>query len=158
MHISAVLLAATMLVFESPMAAPKHRGAVYQVNFAIDDDRAATPQPVLHYSMPLGESRKAVFEALGGVPNPCGSPLYLDAGTKIELTLRPSGDRVAIEGAIDLSSVTGHVNLGSLCEPILGHRKIVLHADLGLGKQVKLARDEKGASMPEVEAVVTRVN
>jgi hypothetical protein len=136
MNIPAGLAAAAIFALVSPL----HAQARYKVEFTIKDGG-------LHYSMPIDESRKAVFQAGSRVPDGCGSQ-FVDTGANIELTAHASDGKVVLVGVIDLSSITGHVNLSSICEPIIGQRKIVFSTAVELGKRTRLQDD--------VEAVVTK--
>jgi general secretion pathway protein D len=74
---------------------------------------------------------------LGGVAGACISPLvntqftYLDVGTNVEVTphVHENGE-ISLILDLDISTVTGQVNLGGINEPIIGQRKI--HEDLRL--------------------------
>ncbi|HUB81128.1 MAG TPA: hypothetical protein VMB03_20135 [Bryobacteraceae bacterium] len=156
MYVPTSLIAAAIFAFTPASDTPQ--APSYKVEFTINDGTAANPQPSRRYSMLVDESRKAAFQALGDVFNNCGSPQSIDTGAKIELTLHSSGDKVAIEGSIDLSSVTGIGNVGSLCEPIIGERKIAFHTKLDLGKPATLDDDPRAGAQRHVEAVVTEVN
>jgi general secretion pathway protein D len=50
---------------------------------------------------------------------------YIDVGVNIDVTphIHPSGD-VSIKVAVEVSSVTGHVTIGSIDQPIISQRKI----------------------------------
>jgi hypothetical protein len=137
MNIPAGLIAAVIFAFVSPLQAQEH----YKVEFNIKDCS-------LRYSMPIDESRKAVFQAGSRVDGCC--PQLVETGANIELTAHASDAKVVLDGVIDLTSVTGHVYVGSLCEPIIGQRKITFSTTVELGKRTRLQDD--------VEAVVTKVN
>lgn len=50
---------------------------------------------------------------------------YLDVGVNIDITPRIHGDReVTLKVALDVSSVTSHVNIGGIDQPVIGQRKI----------------------------------
>jgi hypothetical protein len=138
MNIPAGLIAAVIFAFVSPLQAEEH----YKVEFTIKDGS-------LRYSMPIDELRKAVFQAGSRFADGCGSEL-VETGANIELTAHASDGKVVLDGVIDLTSITGHVYLGSICEPIIGQRKIVFNTAVELGKPARLHDD--------VEAVVTKVN
>jgi general secretion pathway protein D len=78
---------------------------------------------------------------LGGVVGGGISPLvqtqftYLDVGVNVELTPRvhETGD-VSMHIDLDISSVTGNVNLGGLNQPIIGQRKVGLDIRLREGE------------------------
>jgi hypothetical protein len=137
MYIPAGLIAAAILAFVSPVQAQEH----YKVEFTIKVGS-------LHYSMPIDESRKAVFQAGSRVDDCC--PQFVDTGASIELTAHASEGKVLLDGVIDLTSVTGHVYVGSLCQPIIGQRKIAFSTTVELGKRTRLQDD--------LEAVITKVN
>src|ERR1035438_4236361 len=138
MNIPAGLIAAVIFAFVSPLQAEEH----YKVEFTIKDGS-------LRYSMPIDELRKEVFQAGSRFADGCGSEL-VETGANIELTAHASDGKVVLDGVIDLTSITGHVYLGSICEPIIGQRKIVFNTAGELRKPARLHDD--------VEAVVTKVN
>jgi hypothetical protein len=162
MNIPAVLIAATLVasVPHSQAQEKKESAAppVYKVELNIKDGGDAESQPSQHFSMLIDESRKSVFQARSRVLDGCG-PQLVDTGANIELTAHGSdGGKIALDGTIDLTSITGHVNLSSLCEPIIGERKLVFQTSVELGKTATL-RDEPGAlATRRIEAVVTKVN
>jgi hypothetical protein len=138
MNIPAGLIAAVIFAFVSPVRAQEH----YKVEFTIKDGS-------LRYSMPIDESRKAVFQTGSRGADGCGSQL-VETGASIGLTAHSSDGKVVLDGVIDLTSVTGHVYVGSLCEPIIGQRRVAFSTTVELGKRTRLQDD--------VEAVVTKVN
>lgn len=156
MYVPVTLIATAVLAFAS--APDAQQAPVYKVEFTVNNDTTGNPQPSQRYSMLVDESRKAVFQAMNGVPTGCGSPQFIDTGAKIELTLHSSEGKVAIEGSIDLTSVTGQVNLSSICEPIIGERKIAFNTTVDLGKPAIIADDPRTVPVRHVEAVVTKVN
>jgi hypothetical protein len=162
MNIPAVLIAAALSASVPPAQAQEKKESaappVYKVELNIKDGGDAESQPSLHFSMLIEESRKSVFQATSRGPSGCGSQL-VDTGANIELTAHGSdGGKIVLDGSVDLTSVTGQVNLSSLCEPIIGERKLAFRTTVELGKTATLP-DEPGA-LPtrRVEAVVTRVN
>ena len=86
-------------------------------------------------SMKIGEKEPTASGSfqpgLGGVAGAGISPLvntqftYLDVGVNVEVQPRihENGD-VSMHISIDISSVTGQVNLGGINEPIIGQRKV----------------------------------
>ena len=138
MYIPSGLIAAVILAFASPLRAQEH----YNVVFTTKDGG-------LRYSMPIDESRKAVFQAGSRVAEGCGSQL-VDTGANIELTAHASDGKVVLDGVIDLTSITGYVYLSSMCQPIIGQRKIAFSTTVELGKRTRLQDD--------LEAVITKVN
>ena len=50
---------------------------------------------------------------------------YIDVGVNVELTPRVHDNgEVSMHVDLDISSVTGHVNLGGIDQPIIGQRKV----------------------------------
>jgi len=156
MYLPVTLIATAVFAFLS--APDSQQAPVYKVEFTLSNGAAGNPQPSQRYSMLVDESRKAVFQAMNGVPTGCNSPRFIDTGANIELALHTSEGKVAIEGVIDLTSITGQVNLSSLCEPIIGQRKIAFHTMLEPGKPATLDDDPHAGPTRHVEAVVTKVN
>lgn len=187
MHISATLIAATIL----PLAAPIHAQdakqpgspSVYKVELNIRDGVEGKPHRSLHYAMLLDDSRKAVFQAASRVPIDNGSPEYVDVGVNVELTARASRGKVILNGVIELTDITGYVNLSSITEPIIGQRKIEFNTTVELEKPSVIVDDRPKsialagsftpsgiaamgspdrpaaiADMHQVEAVVTKAN
>jgi hypothetical protein len=141
MYIPSVLMAASLLEFALPVHA--QNVPVYKVEFNIRDGLEGKPHPSLHYSLLLDESRRAVFQAANRLPLDGGSPQYVDVGVNIELAVRASAGKVMLDGAIEFSSVTGQVCMGSLCEPIVAQRKMAFHATLELATPTVIADDRK---------------
>jgi len=115
--------------------------------------------------MLIDESRRAAFQAASRVPIGGGSPEYVDVGTNIELGVHASDGKVTLDGAIELSSITGQVNIGAITEPIIGQRKMAFNTAVVLATPTTIVDDRKAsdaipptAGMRQVEAVVTRVN
>jgi general secretion pathway protein D len=51
---------------------------------------------------------------------------YIDVGVNIDLTARVHDDgEISMHVELDISSVTGEVNLGGINEPVIGQRKVV---------------------------------
>jgi hypothetical protein len=168
MHIPAALLAAALLGFFVPVKAQETKapGAVplYKVKFNIRGGIDGK-SPALHYSMLIDESRRAAFQATSRVQYDSGSPQYVDVGTNIEVGVHASDGKVMLDGVIELSSITGQVNIGAITEPIVGQRKMAFNTAVVLATPTMIVDDRKAsgavtpnAEMRQVEAVVTRVN
>ena len=155
MFIPVTLIATAVFAFSST---DTPQAPVYKVEFTLNSGAAGNPQPSLRYIVLAYESHKAMAQVINAVPTGCGSDPLHDISASIELTLHASGDKIAIDGVIDLTSVTGQVNLSSICEPIIGQRKIAFNTRLEPGKPVTLDDDPHGGPTPHVEAVVTKVN
>jgi general secretion pathway protein D len=86
-------------------------------------------------SMKIGEKEPTASGSFANTAGAIGgagiSPLvntqftYLDVGVNVEITphVHENGD-VSLKVSLDISSVTGQVNLGGINEPIIGQRKI----------------------------------
>jgi hypothetical protein len=187
MHISAALIAATLLMLPGPVRAQetKESGSpsIYKIELNIRDGVEGKPHPSLHYTMLVDESRKAVFQAGSRVPIDSDSARCVDVGVNIELTAHASDGKVTLIGEIELTDITGQVNLSAISEPIVGQRKIAFDTTVELGKPALIVDDRaqaialignftprgvvaKGspdqpvriAAMHQVEAVVTKAN
>jgi hypothetical protein len=187
MRIPAALIAATVLVSMLPVHAQESkesRGpAVYKVEFDIREGSDGTTQPSQHYSMLIDESRKGVFQAGNRVPIAPGSPQYADVGVSIECTVHESDGKAALNGGIELTSITGQVNLSALSQPIIGQRRIAFNRIVKLGLPTVIVDDRNAlpadhvsfnrtntptpgipdkplanATTRQVEATVTKVN
>lgn len=168
MYMPAALIAATVLGFFVPVQAQETKapGAVplYKVEFNIRDSIDGK-SPSLHYSMLIDESRRAAFQAASRVPIDGGSTQYVDVGTNIELGVHASDGKVTLDGAIELSSITGQVNIGAINEPIIGQRKMAFSTTVALATPTTIVDERKASDaipptveMRQVEVVVTKVN
>ena len=156
MRVASALTAVMSLGLLAPIQAqerPSAGPAVYKVEFDVNGAPEGKPASPTHYSMLVDESRKGVFQATSRVPVENGVPPGVDVGTNIEVAVHGVEGKVALDGAIDISSVTGTVCLGSLCEPIIGQRKIAIRTTMELGTRRTIGND-RGL----VEALVTKVN
>ena len=173
MRIPAALIAATFLVSTLPIHA-QERPAVYRVEFDVHN---GGNQPSQHFSMLIDDSRKGNFQALSRVPIDKGSPQYVDVGANIECTVHESNGKAVLSGSIELSSITGYVNLSAISEPIVGRRKWLFHTTVDLATLAVIVddrdavihqTDSPGAAIADkplpaaaaqrVEAKVTKVN
>src|ERR1039458_8187847 len=121
MRIPAALIAAALLGSTLPVYAQERTTssdpAVYRVEFDIHDGSDEKPQPSQHFSMLVDESRKGIFQAVSRVPVDTGSSQYVDVGANIECTVHESEGRAALSASIELTSITGYVNLSAISEP-----------------------------------------
>jgi hypothetical protein len=183
MRISAALIAATFLGSVLTVHAQERKEssgpAVYKVEFDIRGGSDGEAHPSQHFSMLIDESRKGVFQAANRVPVATGSPQYVDVGVNIKCTVHESDGKAALLGDIELTSITGHVNLSAISEPIIGQRKIAFNTTVELGTPAviiddrnalaaTLGKDTSASGIPakplataathQVEATVTKVN
>jgi hypothetical protein len=163
MRIPASLIAVTLLgtAFLVHAKEQKDSGhpAVYRVEFDIRSAIDVPAPPSRHFSMLLDESRKAVVQAADRVPLPGGSPGYVDVGAVIECTVQESGGKADLRGTIELTSITGYVNLSAISQPIIGQRKLAYHATVELGTPAVIIGDSPAAAAkPRVEVTVTKMN
>jgi hypothetical protein len=160
MRKATALIAATLLI--SAVQLRSQSGpAVYKVEFDIRNGGEGKDQSVQHYSMLLDESRKGVFQAANRVPVP-GSTETVDAGVKIECIVQASGGKAALQGDIELTAITGYVNLSAISQPIIGQRKMTFQKTVELGTPTLVIDGRNApAAAPgghQVEATVTKVN
>lgn len=160
MYIPVVLIAAALLEFAP--APTSEAVPVYKVEFNLLDGVEGKSHPSMHYSMLVDESRRAIFQAGNRVPMEGSLPPYVDTGVNIELAVRASEGKVTLDGTIELSSITGYVNLSSLREPIIAQRQMAFHTTVGLATPATIVDDPVASPPPggahQIEAVVTRVN
>jgi len=128
--------------------------AVYRVEIEVHDTTAGAAQPNQHYTMLVDESRPGHFEASNRIPA-TGAPggATVDIGTKLECSVRPSGDKIDFQGSIELSRVEGNVGSGTLVEPIIGQTKVGFHQSVTGGASVPIG----SAAGYHLAATVTRV-
>ncbi len=187
MQISATLIAAAILALPAPVQGQQTKdpgsSSVYKVELNIRDGIEGKPHSSLHYALLVDESRKATFQAASRVPIDSGSPQYVDVGVNLALTVHASDGKVILSGAIELTDITGYINLSSITEPIIGQRKMEFNATVELEKPSVIVDDRPKAvqligsftprgiaalgssdrpvaiaAMHQVEAVVTKVN
>jgi len=152
MRYALALIPAVILTLgaQSPMP------AVYKVEFTVHDHGANSDS---HYAIWIDESRKGLLQAGARVPGFTGAPSsnYIDVGTNIECSLHETSGRISLDGAVEVSKITGTVSLGSLQEPIIGQRKVSFRATLDPGVETAIL-DEKNDTLPfQVETIVTKV-
>jgi hypothetical protein len=187
MRISVALIAAAFLGYLLPVHAQQGREssgpAVYKVEFDIRDGSDGAIPPSQHFSMLIDESRKGVFQAANRVPVATGSPQYVDVGVNIECTVQESEGKAALRGGIELTSITGQVNLSAISQPIIRQRKSTFNVTVELSSPTVIIDDRNAlaatpislnptdapalgisakpltiAAMRQVEATVTKVN
>ena len=171
--IAATLLGSTLLVF----AQERKERAVYKVEFDIQNGSGGEAQPSQHFAMLVDESRKGLLQAVSRVPAYTGSSEYVDVGANIECTVHESEDKATLSANIELSDITGRIDLSALSEPIIVQRRAVFDATVELGTRTLVmdgrnaalqrttspeagikAHPTVAASMHQVEATVTKVN
>jgi hypothetical protein len=187
MRIPVALIAAAFLGYLLPVHAqqrPESRGpAIYKVEFDIRDVSDGATQPSQHFSMLIDESRKGVFQAANRIPVTTGSPQYVDVGVNIECTVQESEGKAALHGGIELTSITGQINLSAISQPIIGQRKMAFNITVELSSPTVIIDDRNASAatpvslnrtdaptsgtratpppisaMRQVEATVTKVN
>jgi hypothetical protein len=158
MRIPVALMAATFLGFVLPVHGQERKDssgpAVYKVEFDIHDGSDGATQPDQHFSMLIDESRKGAFQAANRVPVSTGSPQYVDVGVNIECTVHESDGKAALRGDIELTRITGQVNLSGISQPIVGQRKMAFDVTVALSSPTVIT------SIPaphQVQATVTKV-
>jgi len=176
MRTSAALIVATLLGSALLAHAQDKREssgpAVYKVEFDIGNSGEA--QRSQHFSMLIDDSRKGIFQATSRVPIATGSPQYVDVGVNIECMVHESAGKVVLHGAIELTSITGYVNLAAISQPIIGQRKMAFNTTVALGMltvivdgrnalvatpvSVHLTEPLAADATREVKATVTKVN
>jgi hypothetical protein len=129
----------------APMRAQQTQ--VYRLELEIRDARGTTEKPVQRFTMVIDNVRKGVFHAENRV---AAGENTVDVGTKIECAVRQSGDQVALDGVIELSEVTGTVNLGRISEPIIGQAKFTFRKTVEMGRPTVIVSEGK----LQVEATV----
>src|SRR6266404_514695 len=148
MRVPAALIAAAFLGFVLPVHAQERTGssgpAVYKVEFDIHDRSDGATQPSQHFSMLIDESRKGVFQAGNRVPVATGSPQYVDVGVNIECTVQESDGKAALHGGIELTRITGYVNLSTISQPIIAQRRMAFKVTVELSSPTVII-DERNA-------------
>ena len=159
MRIAAGFITVTLLGIFAPIQAQDQKtpamAAVYRVEFDVRDANPGATEPRRHYTMVIDETRKGVFQAASRIPFNQGSPeeRSVDVGMKLECLVRQSGDKVELEGSIELSKIDGVFNSGSLSEPIIGQARLEFHKSVEPGTAAVIA----AAGKYQVEATVTRL-
>ncbi len=130
--------------------------ATYRLEIDIRDTTPASSQPRRHYSLVVDESRNGIFQAANRVPQAASAPEgpYYDIGTKLECMVHPAGDKVELQGTIELSEMGGTVSIGRITEPIIGQMKMAFHQSVAPGVAVQIY----AAGRLQVEATVTRLD
>lgn len=145
MRVLAALIVATFLGSALPVCAQESKepsGPVaYKVEFDIRNGSDGDVQPNQHFSMLIDESRKGVFQAANRVAVATGSPHYVDVGVSIECKVYESDGKVFLRGGIEMTSITGHVNLSAISQPIIGQRKMAFNTAIELGMPTVIIDD-----------------
>jgi hypothetical protein len=145
MRVLTALIAATFLGSALPVHAQENKEpsgpAAYKVEFDIRSGNDGEAQSNQHFSMLIEESRKGIFQAANRVPVATGSPHYVDVGVSIECTVYESDGKVFLRGAIEMTSITGYVNLSAISQPIIGQRKMAFNTAVELGTPTVIIDD-----------------
>ena len=134
------------------------------MEFEVRDGSDGGTQPAQHFSMLIDDSRKGIFQASRRVPTYAGSSQYIDVGANVECTVREADGKALLSASIELTDITGYVNLSAISEPIIRQRKAVFHATVELGTRtlvmgrVGAVAPVVAASIRHVEATVTKLN
>ena len=126
----ATLLGSALLAHAQERKEPSGPAA-YKVEFDIGNSGEA--QRSQHFSMLIDDSRKGIFQAASRVPVATDPPQYVDVGVNIECTVHESEGKAVLQGAIELTSITGYVNLSAISQPIIGQRKMAFNTNVALG-------------------------
>jgi hypothetical protein len=151
MRMVVAMLALGALMSAGPIHAQEKKApATYKVEFDVVDGK-----DTWHYSMLVDESRKRVFQAANRVPVAGGAAASVDTGAKIECMVQELGDKAVVEGTIELTRITGYVNLSAITQPVIGQRKLTFHKTVELETPADLI---DGGAGPRVAAKVTRAD
>lgn len=154
MRIPAALIAATFLGSALLVHAQERKEssgpAVYKVEFDIRNGSDGEAQPSQHFSMLIDESRKGIFQAASRVPVATGSPQHVDVGVNIECTVHESDGKATLHGGIELTSITGYVNLSATSQPIIGQRIMSFSTTVELGTPTVIIDDRNALAATRV--------
>lgn len=120
MRHTALLLTAVSLLPQ--IHAQENKTATYQIEFTIRDD--SDTSKVQHYSLQVDASRKATFHA--------GTR---EDGVNIECTARESNGLIALEGTVELVTVT---SVEGISEPVTRQRVFSFSSTDPLGTSVTI--------------------
>ena len=170
-----VLLAAVALSTILPLHAqsPKEAG-IYKVEINFRDGNEAGATTDRRYTMLVVESRRTVFKTGSKNPavtettqpatgnTPAGMQFtYLDVGVNIDCVLQAVGARVAMQGSLDLSNISGETApITGVRNPVIRQTRLSVDAVVELGKPTVLAAvdDPLTARKLQVEATITKTN
>jgi len=138
MRHSVAVLTAAFLFAALPLGArhdDRSGPAFYKVEFTVHDGSIFAHQGDSHYTMMVDESRPGLLQALTRVPPEAGATVSViaEVGAKIECSVHDASGMAALEGSLNISSLSGFVNLASLSEPIIAERKVSFKAVLTPG-------------------------
>jgi hypothetical protein len=145
MRVLAALITATFLGSALRVQAQESKEpsgpAAYKVEFDIRNGSDGESQPNQHFSMLIYESRKGIFQAASRDAVATASPHYVDVGVSIECTVYESDGKVFLRGAIETTSIAGHVNLSAMSQLIIGQRKMAFNTAAELGTPTVITDD-----------------
>ena len=143
-----------------------------EINFRDGNETGATTDR--RYTMLVMDSRRTVFKT--GSKNPAvtetaqpqgGTSVastqftYIDVGVNIDCLLQAVGAKVAMQGSLDLSNITGDTTpVQGVRNPVIRQTKLNVDAVVELGKPTVLASidDPLTSRKLQVEATITRAN
>ena len=171
-----VLLAAVAWTALLPLHAQnlKEGSPIYKVEINFRDGNEAGATTDRRYTLLAMESRRTVFKA--GSKNPAvtettqqqaGNAVastqftYLDVGVNIDCLVQALGAKVAMQGSLDLSNITGETTpVTGVRNPVIRQTKLSVDAVVELGKPTVLASidDPLTSRKLQVEATITKAN
>jgi len=164
--VAALLLPLPAIYAQEP---PNSTGpALYKVEFTIHDGSDPAAKAGRHYTLLTDAGQKAVLKVGSRVPIPTGSSggtvnyTYIDVGVNIVCVLREAGNRIMIDGNVDLSGIRqpDTTPMANLANPTVGQTRLELNTAVVPGRPTVVAAIEDPATMRQfqVEATVTKAN
>jgi len=170
-----VLLAAVALTALPVLHAQnlKEGTPLYRVEINFRDGNEAGATTDRRYTMLAMDSRRTVFKAGSKNPavtetaQPQGNSVastqftYVDVGVNIDCLLQAVGAKVAMQGSLDISNITGDTSpVAGVRNPVIRQTKLNVDAVVELGKPTVLASidDPLTSRKLQVEATITRAN
>jgi hypothetical protein len=113
----------------------------YKVQLDLQPDTVAKNQPTQHFTLFVQQSRAGILKAIDSVPvETNAATTTIDVGVSIECTVQESEGKLKLQGNLDVSRITGNVNLGAIAQPIIVQRKLVFDTALQLGAPTQVAK------------------
>ena len=166
MRITALALAAAMIVPVAIHAQDVHEPGVYKVDFTIHDSTDTAAKNGRRYSMLINGRNKAVMRVGNRVPAVTGGGggigqvntqfTYLDIGVNIDCTVEERGGKYLMHADMDMSTAIPAEKTGNAVpNPTISQIKIAMDTTLVAGKPTVVASFDDPATSRKFDVDVT---
>jgi hypothetical protein len=135
---AASVLLGCMLSANAQQLAP---AAVYKVQLELQPDAGASNRTIKRFTLLVQPARTSIFKAIDSIPMEAGTGSNtIDVGTSVECGIEESEGRFKLHGNLEISQITGTVNLNGVAQPIVGQRKLAFHQTVESGKPTLISK------------------